>query len=537
MEKTLFLHGRVITMDARRESAEAVYVENGRIVDVGTSQDFLLHWGRADVRRVDWQGATVYPGWVDSHVHLAAYGMLRHRLDLNGTKSKGEMLCLLREIAARTPEGEWIVGVNWDENQWAEREVPHREELDAVSLRHPVFLTRICHHAHVANTVAFRVAGVGLEPDDPEEGKYGRDPDGKINGMIYENASRPFFAAIPEPTAEQKRSYIREAVKEALALGLTAAHTEDLRVMGSVRELLREYRGLVEAGVWFRTHHLLYHPHLDEAVELGLQAGTGDEWTDVGAVKIFADGAIGARTAWLSEPYADAPETAGEPVHSDDELAGWVSRAREAGFPVAIHAIGDRAAEQVINTWERHPSPKETRYRDRLIHVQVLRPDLLARMSELSFVADIQPRFVASDFPWVQDRLGTERLPYAYAWKSLLDAGVVCAGGSDAPIEPLNPLLGIHAAVTRRHPEEFPHPGYGPEQRLTVKEALRLWTAGSAYAEGKEMERGSITPGKWADFTVLDRTLSDTEPDEILQARVIMTVVNGKVAYQGNKDV
>jgi predicted amidohydrolase YtcJ len=532
VEKTLFLYGRVITLDAGRESAEAVYVENGRIVDVGNSQDLLLHWGRADVRRVDWQGATVYPGWVDSHVHLAAYGMMRHRLDLSGTKSKGEMLCLLREIAARTPAGEWIVGVNWDENSWVEREVPHRKDLDDISLRHPIFLTRICHHAHVANSTAFRVAGVGLDPDDPEEGTYGRDPDGKVNGMIYENASRPFFAAIPEPTTEQKRSYIREAVKEALALGLTAAHTEDLRVMGSVSELLREYRGLVDAGVWFRTHHLLYHPHLDEAVELGLRAGTGDEWTDMGAVKIFADGAIGARTAWLSEPYADAPESAGEPVHSDDELAEWVSRAREAGFPVAIHAIGDRAVEQVINSWKRHPSPKETRYRDRLIHAQVIRPDLLARMCELSFVADIQPQFVASDFPWVQERLGAARLPYAYAWKSLLDEGVVCAGGSDAPIEPLNPLLGIHAAVTRRHPEEPPHPGYGPEQRLSVKEALRLWTVGSAFAEGKEMERGSIKPGKWADFTVLDRTLFDTEPDEILKARVVMTVVNGKVAYR-----
>ncbi|WP_335342395.1 amidohydrolase [Polycladomyces zharkentensis] len=532
MEKTLFLHGHVITMDAGRESAEAVYVENGRIVDVGTSQDLLLHWGRADVRCVDWQGATVYPGWVDSHVHLAAYGMLRHRLDLSGTRSKGEMLCLLREIAARTPAGEWIVGINWDENRWVEKEVPHREELDTVSLRHPIFLTRICHHAHVANTTAFQVAGVGLEPDDPKEGKYGRDLNGKVNGMIYENASRPFFAAIPEPTAQQKRAYIREAVKEALALGLTAAHTEDLRVMGSVCELFREYRGLAEAGIWFRSHHLLYHPHLDEAVELGLRAGTGDEWTDVGAVKLFADGAIGARTAWLSEPYADAPETAGAPVHSDAELAEWVSRAREAGFPVAVHAIGDRAVEQALDTWKRHPSPGETRYRDRLIHVQVLRPDLLARMSGLLIVADIQPRFVASDFPWVRERLGAERLSYAYAWKSLLHSGVVCAGGSDAPIEPLNPLLGIHAAVTRRHPEETAHPGYGPEQRLTVTEALRLWTVGSAFAEGKERERGSVKPGKWADFTVLDRTLSDAEPDEILKARVVMTVVNGKVAYR-----
>lgn len=532
MEKTLFLHGHVITMDTERKTAEAVYVENGRIVDVGSSRDLLLHWGRADVCRVDWQGATVYPGWVDSHVHLAAYGMMRKRLDLSGTESKTEMLRLLREMAARTPVGEWIVGVNWDENRWREREAPNREELDAVSLHHPIFLTRICYHAHVANTIAFQAAGVGLEPEDPEEGMYGRNEDGRANGMIYENASRPFFAAIPEPTVQQKRSAIREAVVEALSLGLTAAHTEDLREVGSVVELMQAYRDMVDAGVWFRTHHLIYHPHLDEAVELGFRAGTGDEWTDVGAVKIFADGAIGARTAWLSEAYADAPETAGLPVHSVNELAEWVARARESGFPVAVHAIGDRAVEQVIQTWEQHPLPEKARYRDRLIHAQVLRPDLLARMRGLSFVADIQPRFVASDFPWVRERLGESLLQYAYAWKSLLDAGVRCAGGSDAPIEPLNPLWGIHAAVTRCHPEEPPHPGYAPEQKLSVEEALRLWTVGSAYAEGKEKERGTIQPGKWADFTVLDRALSDAEPNEILQTRVIMTVVNGKIAYR-----
>ncbi len=382
----------------------------------------------------------------------------------------------------------------------------------------------------MANSEAFRRAGITDSVSDSKDGAYGRDAGGRLNGWIYEEASVPFQSVLPQPDYAAKKEAVRRACQDALSLGLTAAHTEDLRFLGSVETMLRIHRELQEEGLAFRTHQLLFHTFLREAQERGLRAGDGDAWCRIGAVKLFADGAIGGRTALLKEPYSDAPHTRGTAIHSEEELHAIVFRAREAGYPVAVHAIGDAAAELLADVLERHPLPGGSLLPDRYIHAQVLREETLTRLARLPLAADIQPRFVPSDFPWVLDRVGPGRTGGLYAWRTLLRAGVACAGGSDAPIEPLDPFLGIHAVVTRRKPEEV-HEGYLPSEKLTLGEAVRLFTEGSALAAGEADLRGGIGAGKAADFTVVDRPL-EGDPDELLKVKVRMTVVNGKMGYE-----
>ena len=534
MEKVLLTGGRIFTLDAERPEAEALYVEKGRIVALGDREEVELQHGRAGVRRIDLQGGFAVPGLVDSHLHLAMFGRKFLLIDFSRTRSKEEMLRLLRERVAKTPPGEWVLGANWDENRFQEGDIPTREELDDVAPGHPVLLTRVCHHVRLANSAAFRAAKVAEDAPDPPRGAYGRDASGRLNGLIYEEASRPFLDAQPRPTFGQWKEMVRQAVKYALSRGLTGAHTDDLRELGSISDTLRIYRELVEEGNPFRTHHLIYHPHLGEAEELGIRAGDGDEWVTVGGVKIFADGSLGGRTALLSRPYRDDPERTGMAVHSREEMSELAGRARRMGYPIAVHAIGDLAAERVIRVLEAIPGEGRRRLPDRLIHASVLRRDLIARLKRLPVVLDIQPRFVAGDFPWVMDRLGPELSPFAYAFKTMLREGLVCAGGSDAPIEPMDPLLGIHAAITRRPPGgEGPPEGYSPGERLIPKEALALFTRGSAFAAGEEKERGTLSAGKWADVTVFDRNPLEVDPEELPEARVMMTLVNGRIGYEG----
>ncbi|WP_151735417.1 amidohydrolase ['Paenibacillus yunnanensis' Narsing Rao et al. 2020] len=530
MKATLFTNGNLSL--SGHPAADAVYVEDGRIVAVGSGKALALQLGGKDVARVDWDGAYVLPGLVDAHVHLGMHGMKLDMLDFSGMTSKEEMLRAVAQRAAVTPPGEWILGLNWNENEFSPPFAPGIAELDAVTDRHPVFLTRTCFHAYLGNSEAFRRAGVNEATPDFASGAYGRGPEGRLNGWIYEDAAAPFQAVQPEPDYAAKKNAVRRGILDALSLGLTAVHTEDLRLLGSVETMLRIHRELREEGLSFRTHQLLYYEFLQEVEALGLRAGQGDEWLRLGAVKLFADGAIGGRTALLEAPYSDASGTRGIAIHPQEALDGIVAAARKLGFPVAVHAIGDAAARMTLAAMASTPLPAGAALPDRFIHAQVLSRALVEQMRRLPLIADIQPRFVASDFPWVLERVGPERTEYLYAWKKLLQAGVVCAGGSDAPIEPLSPLLGLHAAITRRKPGER-HAGYLPQEKLDTAEALALFTGGSAAAAGEAAERGRIQPGYWADFTVIDRNIG-ADPEALLQAKVKMTVVNGRTAYTAN---
>lgn len=514
------------------EQSVSVYCEEGRVRAVGTDRELEVLLGGKNVARVYLDGGYVLPGLADCHMHLSMQGVKLAALDFSEAASKEDMLELLRHRADRTPPGEWILGLNWNENAFRSAVAPTREELDAVTTRHPVLLTRVCYHSWLANTAAFRCAGVSEDVADPASGGYGRDEAGVLNGRIYEDAGLAFQAAVPEPDYAEKKASIRRAAQYALSLGLTAVHTDDLRYLGGVDTMMRIYQELREEGVLLRTHQLVYHPFLEEAEALGLCGGCGNEWLRIGAAKMFADGVLGGRTAWLSEPYADAPGQSGYPIHTPGAFAAIVREAREAGFPVAVHTIGDAAVDLVLTELERQPLPVSAGLPDRLIHVPVLREDQLARMGRLRLAADIQPPFVTGDYPWVLERLG-QRAVHRYAWRTLLAAGIPCGGSSDAPIEPLSPLYGLFTAAARRKPGEV-HPGYEPGEKLALAEAVRLYTCGSAQTAGEERERGLLAPGYWADFTVLDRPFGE-DPEEWLRIRVRRTVVNGETAYVGER--
>ncbi|MGZ4106793.1 MAG: amidohydrolase, partial [Tumebacillaceae bacterium] len=305
----------------------------------------------------------------------------------------------------------------------------------------------------------------------------------------------------------------------------------DLRYLGGFANTWRMYQELIKGeDLRLRSNLLVYYEYLEELKAHGMTAGDGDEWVQVGAVKIFADGALGGRTALMSAPYADMPGTYGTAIHTQTELNAITAAARAHGMPVAVHSIGDGATDMVLEAMEQNILDT---HRHRLIHAQILRPEQITRMQRLGdrLALDIQPRFVPSDFPWVQERVSADTLPTCYAWKTLLDAGLLCGGGSDAPIEPLEPLLGLHAAVTRKRPGET-HEGYLPEQKLTMHEAVHLFTVGSTYATREEDVKGTITPGKYADLTILDRDIFREHPDVLLETNVLRTVIGGKTVFE-----
>ncbi|MGG1661946.1 amidohydrolase [Brevibacillus sp. NRS-1366] len=534
---TIFTNGRFYTFDPSAPKVESVVVKDGKIVDLGSHRDMLLQWGRPEATVKDLDNKMVTPGLIDSHLHLSSIATKLMTMDLEKVTSKDRLLQVVKERASQTPSSEWLQGRGWDENRFTEGTLPTIEELDSVAPHCPVFLTRVCGHVFLVNSKALEIAGYSAGMDIPAGGTVVVDPLIKRpTGLLLETASNIVQRHIPDPTYEQLKQSLKQAIQLAMQCGLTSVHTEDLRTLGGLDQTWQLYDELLnEEKLGLRCNLLIYHPHVKRLIERGMYTGYGNETLQIGAVKIFADGSFGGRTAYLSAPYSDDPGNVGSEIHDDATLHQLFREAREVRMPVAVHTIGDQALENVLNTLERFPT---VAYRDRIIHTSLLRPDLLERLKSPSIVADIQPRFVVGDFPWVADRIGSERANQAYVWKTMLEAGVLCAGGSDAPVEPLEPLLGIHAAVTRRAPHDT-HEGYNPSESLTVEEALRVFTYGGALATNEEAVKGTLSIGKYADMTVYSQNLLEIEPDEILSMNIEMTIINGEICYQqgGNKNL
>lgn len=519
--KTMWHNGKMYTMRQENEKIEAMLTENGQIISVGK---YEVLKEQAD-KIIDLQGATLYPGFVDSHMHMIWKGQQLLSLDFSTAKSADDMLEMLRQESERLSEGEWLLGGSWDENKFPDKKILTRYELDEVT-NTPMLLKRTCRHASLVNSKALELAGITKDTPDPVDGVIVRDQDGEPTGYLQEGAQRLVSKLIPKVTEEVLTKALSESVDHLLSLGLTGAQTDDLGDFGPYQTPLQAFKNVIgDKKKKFRAHLLRRHTVFQDLME----GATYDEpWIEPGAMKFFIDGALGARTALLSEPYTDAPETAGVAMHSAAEVAELVKLARSHGEAIAVHAIGDAAVERALDAMEAYPAPKGKR--DRLIHVSILREDLVERMLKLPVVLDIQPPFVTSDFPWAEDRLGEARLSWAYAWKKLLDKGFICAGGSDAPIEKNDPLFGIYTAIMRRNPNET-HNGYLPEEKLSRFEAVSLYTTGSASVIGKAHSRGQLAVGFDADFTVLDKDLFEVEVESIIDANVVMTVVGGDVMY------
>ena len=523
--KQLWFGGPIYTMEREMEMVEAVLVENGFILDAGKLADLKE---LAD-EEIDLKGAAMYPGFVDSHIHLLYQGEKLMRLDLSQAKSADEMLDMLREAAEKTPDGKWLFGDGWNENQFTDKRIPSLAELDTIHTG-PMLLTRVCRHMTLANSAALKAGGINVHSIAPKGGEIGRDETGNLNGLLYDQAMNAVNDAQPKK-GEEYLAYLTEALERAIqqlqSYGLTGAHTEDMDYFGPYQNPLTAFQRTVGKAHHFRVHLLRHNAVFEQMIKDKPQYD--EPFIEPGAMKIFADGAFGGSTAALSSPYADNPDTHGLLIHSDEELVRLVQQARAYDEAVAVHIIGDMAAEQVISVLEKHPVSAGKR--DRLIHCSVLRPDLIERMKKLSVVLDLQPAFVPSDFPWVMDRLGSERLKWSYTCKTLINEGFICAAGTDAPVEDINPLWTIYAAVERKSPKQR-HEGYIPEEKISRYEAIQMYTVGSAQAICKEHERGLIKRGYAADFTVFDRDLFEGTTEDMLKARAVKTVVDGRIVFK-----
>lgn len=526
--KTLWSGGTIYTMNAPDETVEAVLVENGKIIATGLKADIEQQY-TIDLCQ-DLNGNTMYPGFVDSHLHMIGHGEKIIRLDLSEVTSAEKMKEMLSEKVRTTSEGEWIIGEGWNENNFPDRKIFHRNELDEIAPNHPMMLTRVCRHAVLANTTALNKANINYETKDPEGGVIMRDTDGEATGFLLDTAQELVKGAIPQVSKDYLEKALTTSVLDLTRIGLVGGHSEDLNYYGGFGRTLDTFTHVInENNLRFKANLLVHHEVVDDMAEKGYRVGPVNEYVDLGSMKIFADGALGGRTALLSEPYNDSPETSGVAIHSREKLADLVKKARKYNMPVAIHTIGDLALEYALDAVEQYPPPEGKR--DRFVHGQVLREDLIERLKRVPVVLDIQPHFVASDFPWVIERLGQERMKYSFAWKTMLNNQIPCASGSDAPIETADPILTIYAAVQRKKAFSDSE-SYYPEEKLTPYEAVSLYTKGSAYVISKENERGQIKPGYDADFTVLDKDLFNIDPEEIPNTNVKMTVIDNHIVYK-----
>lgn len=515
--KTLWYGGTIYTMIGEGDTTEAVLTEGDKIIQTGTYEQLAPLAEQQQFLN----GAVMYPGFIDSHIHLIGYGELLLKRTVHHVTTAAQFLEEVRDEASKLDGTEWMYIDMWDENRMDR--IPSIGELDAL-YSGPMLLRRVCRHVCLTNHAGLEKLQVTEQSEDPVGGAYGRDERGKLNGLLYENANDALLdlasANVPE---EQLDEMIRLAIDDLVAHGITGVHSEDLGYFGHYTKSFGAYNRVIGKERYFRAHMLRNHRVFEEMIADGVTFD--NPFLEPGAMKIFADGSFGGNTAYLNAPY-EGTTTTGIQIHSDEEMASWVALARAHNTAVAVHAIGDGAIEQVITALEQVPAVE---MRDRYIHGSLCTPAQIQRLATLNIIVDAQPLFLLSDMPWVAERLGEERSHYLYPWKDFLRAGIVLGAGTDAPIERISPFETIWAGVTRK---KVGGEVYQPSQCLSRYEMLHMYTVGSAYTGNQETYRGHIAPNYDADFTILDRDLLDCTEEEILSTVVKKTVVAGQIVYE-----
>jgi predicted amidohydrolase YtcJ len=521
----LFMAGTVVAGPAQQPQKDyAIYVEDGVIREVGPRAEMLrAHPTTNTLAIID---GTILPGLTDAHGHLYGLGLSLSTVSLVNTKSFDEVLARVKERTATTPGGQWITGRGWDQNDWPVKEFPTAAMLDAAVSDHPVFLRRIDGHAAVVNTAALRAAGVTAATQDPEGGRIVRDASGNPTGTFIDAAMDLVENHIPDPTPAQRKAAVLAAAQNIAAHGLTEMHDAgiDAATIAAVKELIDEKRFPIRVYAMLGDNDALLRTWFAQ----GPLNEYGGRLT-VRSVKLYADGALGSRGAALLEPYSDDPGNVGLMIAKPEHIEDVARRGRAAGFQVNTHAIGDRGVRNVIESYTKAGIAANDRFR--VEHLQVIAPDDVARLTSHGIIASMQPTHATSDMYWAEARLGPQRVQGAYAWRTVLNAGGRLALGSDFPVEEVNPFFGIYAAVTRQDQEGKPAGGWYPNQRLTLAEAVRGFTLDAAYAAFEEKSRGTIEPGKLADFTIVDGDFYAMPPAELYKAKVRYTVVGGEVVY------
>jgi predicted amidohydrolase YtcJ len=531
----IFINGKLWTVDPGRPQAEALAVWHGRILAVGATAE-IQKLAAPKTRVVDLHGRRVVPGFCDSHVHLLGSGQRLSEVALKDAPDETEFGKRLTAFDRKLPRDRWLLGGEWDHDRTFNGVLPTAELIDKYVPDRPVFLRRYDGHMGVVNTRALKMAGITAATADPPGGVIYRKPGiQEPSGVLRDNAMSLVERLIPAPSDAEIAEAVRAALAEARQCGVTSVQDMDGSASATRRALFRLYQQLTHDGQMTLRVDLRWPlGQWQELARLGLQADFGNGFVRIGGVKGFVDGSLGSSTAKMFEPFVNEPNSTGVWVTPREKLREWIIGADKAGLSVAVHAIGDQANAELLDIFAEaiHVNgPRDRRFR--IEHAQHLRPQDYPRFHQLGVIASMQPYHAIDDGRWAEGRIGKVRCASSYAFRSLLDAGARLAFGSDWSVAPLQPLPGIDAAVNRRtldgkHPE-----GWFPEQKMTVAQAVEAYTLGSAYAGFQEKERGSLTPGKWADFVVLARDIFDpAERDRIADTAVLMTVVGGKPVYE-----
>lgn len=523
----IFINGKIWTVDKAKPVAQAVAVLGDKIIAVGSNSEIKKYAGK-NTKVIDLKKKLMLPGFIDDHTHFVSGGFQLMSVDLRTAKTPEEFALKIKEYAEKNP-GRWITGGDWDHELWG-GELPRKEWIDKYTQNVPVFVTRYDGHMGLANSLALKLAGITRETPDPPGGLIVRDENGEPTGILKDEAMSLVYKVIPEPSLEERISAIKLALEEAKKLGLTGVHD-----IGTVEDF-KAYQELYKRGeLTIRVFLRLPISQWEDLAKLGIQVPFGNEFIRIGSLKAYADGSLGSMTALFFDPYDENPNTKGlaTDIVIDGRLEKWAIEADKAKLQLSIHAIGDSANSLVLSIFEKVVKQNPTwDRRFRIEHAQHIHPKDFVRFKNLNVIASMQPYHAIDDGRWAEKRIGKERCKTSYAFRTFLDNGVKLCFGSDWNVAPLSPILGIYAAVARqtldgKHPE-----GWFPEQKISVEEAVECYTINNAYAEFAENEKGSITPGKLADFVVLSDDIFNIPAERIKDVKVLMTVLGGKIIYQ-----
>lgn len=536
----ILYNGKVYTLDHKGTVAEAIGIKGNKIAFVGKDEEALALKSK-DTTVIDLKGKMVVPGFNDSHMHLLSYGYTATKIELNNAKSIDDLILLGKELLEKgeLKEGDWILGRGWNNDYFDDNRLPTRHDLDKITTDFPICYTRVCGHIVVTNSKALEVAGIDKNSPQVPGGEFDLDENGEPLGIFRESAMDLIYGAIPDPDIESIKDMILKCSEDAVKQGITSIQTDDFEQLPKkdYEKIIKAYLELIDEGkMKVRVYEQCIFSDirkLEEFLAKGYTTGWGNEYFKIGPLKILADGSLGARTAYLREPYNDDRETTGIHLFTQEELDRFVLTAHNGGMHVAIHAIGDGAMYMAFESIEKalRENPRED-HRHGIVHCQITDMNLLNKYKELDVIAYIQPIFLDYDIHIVEDRIGKERTKYTYNWKRMMDMGIHLAGGSDCPVEKFDVLPNLYSAVTRKDLSGYPENGWLPDQKLTVDEALRIFTVEGAYASFEEDIKGTLEVGKLADIAVLEKDLHDIESEDIKDVKVDLTIMDGKIVYE-----
>jgi len=523
------VNGYTSTDDGMVDFDVIVVGDDGRVLATG---DEALLEAHPDATRIDGQGRVVLPGLIDAHAHVTSLGFLETQVNVMGIDTLGDTVAAVRKFAESNPGAPWILGRGWNQVLWESNAFPTAADLDAVIADRPVWLRRVDGHAGWANTAALKLAGIDRDTPDPVGGKIVRDENGAATGVFVDTAMDLVASHVPKPDKAATRAAVRAANDVMLSEGITGVHDAGIDVPTAEVYMAMADDGELGVRIYAMTGGA---GEVLDAIGEPIY-GYGNDHLDISAVKLYSDGALGSRGAAMIEPYSDDAENRGLAFFTQEELDAMVAKANGMGFQVGIHAIGDLGNRMSLDAFEKVQGGKPSPLRNRIEHAQIVALEDIARFAELGVVAAMQATHATSDKNMAEDRVGPQRILGGYAWRRMLDAGVVVANGSDFPVELSNPFHGLYAAVTRQDRNGEPEGGWYADQALTRAEALHSFTLAAAYAARQEDRLGSLEPGKWADFIVIDRDYFTCDASEIDDIVVLETWVGGEKVFDRAED-